>query len=227
MSPVKTANRECLVWPRGPRVGLRSRRRTLPAAAAPQRERRRETGAPEDVKKGLDEVAAVTEESTEDIGVLRETGELVSPVPSEISAKFPGRVGKVFVEEGARVRKGQPLLELETDYLKIDVEPRPRPSLARAKAAEGEARRDFESERKAWWRRARSRRRFSIAPERRSIRPRRCAPRRKRHSPSPAEARGRGDGLAPRRHHRGAQDRRRRAARRGDGGLRPGADVAA
>ncbi len=98
---------------------------------------------PEDVKKGLEEVAAVTKESTEDTGVLRETGELVSPVQSEISAKFPGRVGKVFVDEGARVRKGQPLLELESDYLKLDAD-RAEASLARAKAAEAEARRDFE-----------------------------------------------------------------------------------
>jgi membrane fusion protein (multidrug efflux system) len=98
---------------------------------------------PEDVKKGLAEVANVAQEATEESGVLRETGELVSPVSSEISAKFPGRVGKVFVDEGARVRKGQPLLEIESDYLKIDVD-RAEASLARAKAAEAEARRDFE-----------------------------------------------------------------------------------
>jgi len=98
---------------------------------------------PEDVKKGLAEVANVAQEATEESGVLRETGELVSPVSSEISAKFPGRVGKVFVDEGARVRKGQPLLEIESDYLKIDVD-RADASLARAKAAEAEARRDFE-----------------------------------------------------------------------------------
>ena len=98
---------------------------------------------PEDVKKGLAEVAAVSQEASEDSGVLRETGELVSPVSSEISAKLPGRVGKVFVDEGARVRKGQPLLEIESDYLKIDVD-RAQAALARAKAGEGEARRDFE-----------------------------------------------------------------------------------
>jgi membrane fusion protein (multidrug efflux system) len=98
---------------------------------------------PEDVEKGLAEVAAVTRETTEESGVLRETGELVSPVQSDISAKFPGRVGKVFVDEGARVRTGQPLLELESDYLKIEVD-RAEASLARARAAEGEARRDFE-----------------------------------------------------------------------------------
>jgi membrane fusion protein (multidrug efflux system) len=41
------------------------------------------------------------------------------------------------------VRKGQPLLEIESDYLKIDVD-RAEAALARAKASEGEARRDFE-----------------------------------------------------------------------------------
>jgi membrane fusion protein, multidrug efflux system len=104
---------------------------------------------PDDVKKGLEEIAAVPEktpeasEPTKKSSMLTETGELVSPVSSDLSAKFPGRVGKVFVDEGARVRKGQPLLEIETDYLKIDVD-RAEAALARAKAAEGEARRDFE-----------------------------------------------------------------------------------
>jgi membrane fusion protein (multidrug efflux system) len=98
---------------------------------------------PEDVKKGLAEVAAVADETTEESLVLRESGELVSPVSSDISAKFPGRVGEVFVDEGARVRRGQPLLAIESDYLKIEVD-RAAAVLARAKAAEGEARRDFE-----------------------------------------------------------------------------------
>jgi len=98
---------------------------------------------PEDVKRGLAEVAGVSEEQAEDSSVLRESGELVSPVQSEISAKIPGRVGEVFVDEGARVRKGQPLLSIESDYLKIEVD-RAEAALARAKAAEGEARRDFE-----------------------------------------------------------------------------------
>jgi len=98
---------------------------------------------PEDVREGLAQAAAGTEETADESLVLRETGELVSPVSSDISAKFPGRVGKVFVDEGARVRRGQPLLEIETDYLKIDVD-RAEAALARAKAAEGEARRDFQ-----------------------------------------------------------------------------------
>lgn len=98
---------------------------------------------PEDVKQGLAEVATVPQETAEGPAILRETGELVSPVQSELSAKLPGRVGKLFVDEGARVKKGQPLLEIESDYLRIEVD-RAQAALARAKAAEGEARRDFE-----------------------------------------------------------------------------------
>ncbi len=98
---------------------------------------------PEDVKKGLEEVAADSEKTAKEASTLTETGELVSPVSSDLSAKFPGRVGKVFVDEGARVRRGTPLLELETDYLKIEVE-RAEAALARAKAGEAEARRDFD-----------------------------------------------------------------------------------
>jgi RND family efflux transporter MFP subunit len=52
-------------------------------------------------------------------------------------------VGKVFVDEGARVRRGQPLLEIETDYLKIELE-RAAAAVARTQAAEDEARRDYE-----------------------------------------------------------------------------------
>lgn len=107
---------------------------------------------PSDVERGLAEVAseaaktAVGEPASEDQivnGVLAETGELVSPVHSELSAKFPGRVGKVYVDAGARVTKGQPLLEIETDYLKIEVD-RSEAALARAAAAADDARRDFE-----------------------------------------------------------------------------------
>jgi membrane fusion protein (multidrug efflux system) len=93
--------------------------------------------------KGLADVGAFAVEAPEDPSLLLETGELVSPVQSELSAKFPGRVGKVFVDEGAGVRRGQPLLELETDYLKIELE-RAEAAVARTRAAEDEARRDYE-----------------------------------------------------------------------------------
>ncbi|HZF09467.1 MAG TPA: efflux RND transporter periplasmic adaptor subunit [Thermoanaerobaculia bacterium] len=70
------------------------------------------------------------------------TGEFVSPVRSELAMRLPGRVGKVLVDEGARVRRGQPLLELETEYLKLDLE-RTDADLARAHAATQDAERDL------------------------------------------------------------------------------------
>jgi membrane fusion protein (multidrug efflux system) len=67
----------------------------------------------------------------------------VSPIRSELVAKNPGRVGKVYVDEGARVAKGEPLLELESDYLKLDVE-RSTAELTRSQAAEEDGKRDFD-----------------------------------------------------------------------------------
>jgi len=69
------------------------------------------------------------------------TGEFASPVRSELSAKLPGRVAKMHVDEGSVVTKGQPVLELETDYLRLNLQ-RAAADLARAKAAEEDARRD-------------------------------------------------------------------------------------
>ena len=69
-------------------------------------------------------------------------GELVSPVRSELAVKNPGRVARVYVDEGARVRRGQTLLTLESDYLALDLK-RAEAEVARAKAAAAEAERDF------------------------------------------------------------------------------------
>jgi membrane fusion protein (multidrug efflux system) len=69
------------------------------------------------------------------------TGEFVSPVRSDLSAKLPGRVAKMYVDEGSRVAKGQPVLELETDYLRLNLQ-RAEAEVTRAKAAEEEAKRD-------------------------------------------------------------------------------------
>ena len=69
------------------------------------------------------------------------TGEFVSPVRSDLSAKLPGRVARMYVDEGTRVAKGQPVLELETDYLRLNLQ-RAEADVARAKAAEEEAKRD-------------------------------------------------------------------------------------
>jgi membrane fusion protein (multidrug efflux system) len=76
-------------------------------------------------------------------GRLALTGEFVAPIRSNLVPRTGGRVGRVLVDEGELVRKGQPLLELETDYLKLDLA-RAEADLARAEAAAREAERDFE-----------------------------------------------------------------------------------
>jgi membrane fusion protein, multidrug efflux system len=98
---------------------------------------------PSDVQEGLAAVGSQSVAEKESATTLAETGELVSPVHSELSAKFPGRVGQIFVDEGARVKKGQPLLTLETDYLKLELA-QADAALARSRAAEEDAQRDFE-----------------------------------------------------------------------------------
>ncbi len=74
------------------------------------------------------------------------TGEFVSPVRSELVMRLPGRVAKILADEGQVVRHGQPLLELETEYLQIDLR-RAEAELARATAANAEAQRDLERKR--------------------------------------------------------------------------------
>jgi membrane fusion protein, multidrug efflux system len=76
-------------------------------------------------------------------GRLALTGELVAPVRSDLVPRTGGRVARVLVDEGQLVRKGQPLLELETDYVKLDLA-RAEADLARADAAAKDAQRDFE-----------------------------------------------------------------------------------
>jgi membrane fusion protein (multidrug efflux system) len=69
------------------------------------------------------------------------TGEFVSPVRSELSPKMPGRVARMYVDEGARVTRGQPVLELETDYVRLNLQAA-QAEIARAKAMLDEAARD-------------------------------------------------------------------------------------
>jgi len=76
-------------------------------------------------------------------GSLALTGELVAPVRSDLVPRTGGRVARVLVDEGQLVRKGQPLLELETDYVKLDLA-RAEAEPARADAAAKDAERDFE-----------------------------------------------------------------------------------
>ena len=75
-------------------------------------------------------------------GKLVVTGELASPVRSELSPRLPGRVGKVLVDEGARVQAGQPLLELESEYFRLDVA-RAKAEVARANALAADAAADL------------------------------------------------------------------------------------
>lgn len=71
------------------------------------------------------------------------TGEFVSPVRSELVVRTPGRVAAIYADEGDRVRRGQPLLTLETQYLEPELE-RAQAELSRARAALAEAKSDFE-----------------------------------------------------------------------------------
>ncbi len=77
-----------------------------------------------------------------DAGVLPATGEFIPLVRSELVARVTGRVAQVLVDEGARVAEGQPMLTLETEYLKIDVA-RAEAEAARAAAVLADAERDF------------------------------------------------------------------------------------
>lgn len=83
-----------------------------------------------------------TAEPGADASTIVATGEFVSPVRSELSPKLPGRVSKMYVDEGSRVTKGQPVLELETEYARLNLQSATA-DVARAKAALDEAQRDL------------------------------------------------------------------------------------
>jgi membrane fusion protein (multidrug efflux system) len=102
------------------------------------------TALPDDVAQ----VAAATTssapgETTIVADAFEATGEFVSPVRSELSPKMPGRVGRLFVQEGSRVHRGQPVLELESDYARLHLQAAEADAL-RAKASFDEAARDLE-----------------------------------------------------------------------------------
>ncbi len=116
-------------------------------SAAPAAARSTPPPLPPDVQ-GLAAVAAPAPAEGGGAGPagLSLTGEFVSPVRSELVMRLPGRVAKVLADEGQAVRHGQPLLELETEYLEIDLR-RAEAELARATAASAEAQRDLERKR--------------------------------------------------------------------------------
>ncbi|HEV7765536.1 MAG TPA: efflux RND transporter periplasmic adaptor subunit [Thermoanaerobaculia bacterium] len=80
--------------------------------------------------------------TTVNANTFEATGEFISPVRSELSPKLPGRVSKMFVDEGTRVQRGQPVLVLESDYARINLQAA-EAELARAKAVRDEAERDL------------------------------------------------------------------------------------
>ena len=109
---------------------------TAPAVAPP---------LPEDVQAVSTGIATSATAETTTIGAntYSATGEFVSPVRSELSARMPGRVARMYVEEGARVTRGQPVLLLETEYSRLNLQAA-EAEVARARAARDEAARDLE-----------------------------------------------------------------------------------
>lgn len=94
---------------------------------------------PSDVR----ELAAAVAKAGQDSAALsaRYSGEFVSSQRSEVTARIGGRVKSVRVDEGSVVSRGAALLELETEYLDIDVQ-QATAEVARAQAALNEAERD-------------------------------------------------------------------------------------
>ncbi len=99
--------------------------------------------APKPVADSGAAAATSQEPAATSLAALQPTGEFVSPSRSEVAPKQPGRVAAVYVDAGSRVSRGQPLLTLETDYPRIEVQ-RAEADLARARAAENDAHRDFD-----------------------------------------------------------------------------------
>ena len=105
---------------------------------------------PADVRQvGLEVTATGVSDTTGTIvpasdagSTLVSTGEFVSPTRSEVSAKVIGRVAAVHVDEGAYVQRGQPLLTIESDYLRLNLQAA-EAETARAQAMLVETQRDL------------------------------------------------------------------------------------
>lgn len=70
------------------------------------------------------------------------SGEITAPLSSEVVPRVSGRVSAILVDTGDVVRRGQPLLRLETEYQNLDVS-RADSDVARTRSAAEEAERDF------------------------------------------------------------------------------------
>lgn len=104
---------------------------------------------PADVAPVAAELKAAAAAGQETSNTIRATGELVSPRRSDLVARWPGRVEAILALEGETVRRGQPLLRLETDYLRLNVA-RSEADLERAKAALLEASQELARKEELW-----------------------------------------------------------------------------
>jgi membrane fusion protein (multidrug efflux system) len=75
-------------------------------------------------------------------GSFAANGELRSPMESPVTVRVAGRVAAVLADEGELVRRGAPLLRLETEYAELDVA-RARADVARSEAVLAEAEREL------------------------------------------------------------------------------------
>jgi membrane fusion protein (multidrug efflux system) len=104
---------------------------------------------PADVATMATDLEKAAAEARQPATAITATGELVSPRRSELVARWPGRVEAILALEGQNVRRGQPLLRLETDYLKLNVS-RTEAELERVKAGALEAEQDFGRKQELW-----------------------------------------------------------------------------
>jgi RND family efflux transporter MFP subunit len=100
------------------------------------------TAAKETVAKAAEAGGVEAPQAIETEGKVAVTGEFESPEVSNVAVAITGRVARVEVDKGERVRQGQPLLVLETQYLELDVR-RGKAEVARAQAMLDEAKQDF------------------------------------------------------------------------------------
>ena len=89
------------------------------------------------------ETATIVDAGGETPGSFAATGDFRSPVTSQIAPRLPGRVEEVYVDAGQAIRRGQPLLKLETQYVALEAQ-QASAQLQQARAALAEATSDFQ-----------------------------------------------------------------------------------
>lgn len=93
--------------------------------------------------QGLKALTAPESDETQASDLLTATGEMVADVHSELVPRQSGRIARILADEGEEVTAGEPLLEIESDYLELAVEAA-RAQLAQAEAGLAEARRELD-----------------------------------------------------------------------------------